>query len=156
MNLTNEGIILSIFASIVIIMAVLVFFFRKRFTKRRMCIIIASMFVVTVMVCGVALITLHSSFKREYLADLRIDLVENQGVIIIREWTFLQGGGADIYYENDGKEILIGETTADDGYCPFQKGQYTLDENDGKVIISWAFFNDAKKDWRMRTFILEP
>lgn len=78
------------------------------------------------------------SFDREYLDDIHIQVETRQAEIIIREWRFLLGSGAEVYYKEGRKEILLGNLSGgDNGYCPFKEGQYSVEFEDNKVIIEW-------------------
>lgn len=96
--------------------------------------------------CGVS--------AREYNEDIVVELEDRDGVLVIREWSFLMGSGAEVYYEYGWrKPILLGQTTgADDGYCPFEAGEYRIAQKGGVVDISWRS-NDAGK-WRSKSFVL--
>ena len=77
-------------------------------------------------------------FEREYYDDIVITLQDREGVLVIKEWEFLHGSGAEIYYRYKGqKPILLGKTVGgDDGYCPFKKGNYEIIQNADSVDIS--------------------
>jgi hypothetical protein len=63
--------------------------------------------------------------------------------LVVREWSFLLGGGGDVY-ERDGSTLrLIATTGADDGYSPFAAGNYTASEVGGVVTLEWAFASDV-------------
>lgn len=86
---------------------------------------------------------------RAYLADISLPLEDGSAEIIIKEWRFLLGSGAEIYYKQDGKLTLLGTTTGgDDGYCPFAAGKYTLEAEEDALIIRWHFDGDIWKDAR--------
>ena len=75
---------------------------------------------------------------RDYLDDLCIPLETHEGEIIIREWTFFLGSGAEIYYKVDGKEIMLGQLPGgDDGFCPFKAGLYSVTVDGNKFTIQW-------------------
>ena len=38
------------------------------------------------------------SFSREYLDDLYIDIPDTESQLLIKEWRFLLGSGAEVYY----------------------------------------------------------
>ena len=96
--------------------------------------------------------------EREYHADLVISLQDPLEQLVIKEWSFLQGSGAEVYYQKDGAEpVLLGKTTGgDDGFCPFQKGLYEITQDGGTVTVRWSFQpNDwDKTHWRSETFRL--
>ena len=94
---------------------------------------------------------------REYKDDIEYKLIENDGVLIIKEWTFMLGSGAEIYYKNGGKTTLLGNTTgADNGFCPFAEGMYEITESGNTVCVSWCFkpSDNDKSHWRTKTFEL--
>lgn len=110
------------------------------------------------MICLIILfIFVGCDFKREYYDDIHIQLETHQAEIIIKEWSFLLGSGAEVYYKDDDKEILLGKLLGgDDGFCPFKEGLYQLTQDDGTVTIKWCF-NPSDKDqtnWRSETFDL--
>ena len=74
--------------------------------------------------------------------------------IVLREWSWLSGSGAEVYYKEDGKEIKLGQTTGgDNGYCPIKNGMYRLSEDGDTVTIEWLF--RASGDlWQSKTFDL--
>ena len=76
--------------------------------------------------------------NREYYDDIVIELQDREGVLVIKEWEFLLGSGAEIYYRyKDQKTILLGKTVGgDDGYCPFKNGNYEITQNADSVDIS--------------------
>lgn len=99
-----------------------------------------------------------SENAREYFEEIRIPLQTKNGEIIIREWRFLLGSGAEIYYYNDGSTTLLGHCSGgDDGYCPFQDGRYTLDENGKEITVCWLFGTTAegKEIWHSQTFSID-
>lgn len=83
-----------------------------------------------------------NSFSREYLDDLYIDIPDTKSQLLIKEWRFLLGSGAEVYYipSAGAKAQLLGKTTGgDDGYCPFHDGKYSISYSEGVVTLSWAF-----------------
>lgn len=81
--------------------------------------------------------------NREYFDDIVIELQNREGVLIIKEWEFLHGSGAEIYYRYKGqKPILLGKTVGgDDGYCPFKNGNYEITQNADSIVISLSGFD---------------
>ena len=76
--------------------------------------------------------------KREYHDDIHIELETRQGELIIREWVYLLGSGSEVYYKEGKKEILLARLVGgDDGYCPFEDGQYSVTVDDDEVTIEW-------------------
>lgn len=96
------------------------------------------------------------SFEREYHEDICIEIEDGNADIVIKEWTFLLGSGAEVYYHCDNEMILLGKTTgADDGFCPFKEGLYDVEVEGDTVTVKWCF-DPAKKDadWRSASYTL--
>ena len=118
---------------------------------------IAKKWMIAVLGCALLL----SSFSgcasgREYCEDIRISLESDQAEIIIREWSFLLGSGAEVYYKNDTTEVLLGTLPGgDDGFCPFKEGQYAVTVQDNQVTIEWNRFPTGDREsWEKKTFEL--
>ena len=94
--------------------------------------------------------------EREYNDDIRIQLETQPAEIIIREWSYLLGSGAEVYYKDDDKEILLGDLLGgDDGFCPFKEGLYSVTVADGNVTIEWCRFpNNKELPWDKSSFEL--
>lgn len=96
--------------------------------------------------------------EREYHADLVIALQDPSEQLHIKEWSFLQGSGAEIYYQKDGAElVLLGRTTGgDDGFCPFQEGLYEVTQDGGALTVRWCFqpSDKDKSHWNSERFDL--
>lgn len=94
------------------------------------------------------------SSSREYKDDIVIELTDREGVLIIREWSFLMGSGAEVYYDYGWRSpILLGQTSgADDGYCPFEAGRYRVTQKEDAVELSWR--SNSAGVWRSQTFDL--
>lgn len=99
-----------------------------------------------------------NTFDREYIEDIVYELQDGAGVIIIKEWRFLLGSGAEVYYrEGEKKAVLLGKTTgADDGFCPFEAGMYEITPNERSICVSWCFdpSNNDRSCWRSKSFDL--
>ena len=94
-----------------------------------------------------------SMSSREYNEDIVVELADREGTLIIREWSFLMGSGAEVYYDYGWRSIRLGQTSgADDGYCPFEAGQYRVTQTEDTVKLSWKA-TDAGA-WRSQTFDL--
>lgn len=93
---------------------------------------------------------------RDYCEDINVRLEERDAELIIREWTFLLGSGAEIYYKTDDDEILLGQLAGgDDGFCPFKEGLYSVSVDEGELTIEWSKFpNGEKISWEKETFTL--
>lgn len=107
--------------------------------------------------CALGLVGCNSA-EREYYDDIIINLQDSSDKIIIKEWSYLQGSGAEVYYiKVDAEPILLGKTTGgDDGFCPFKEGLYEITQDGSSVTVKWSF-NPSDKDkanWRSKTFEL--
>ena len=93
---------------------------------------------------------------REFLADISVPLEDGSAEIVIKEWRWLSGSGAEIYYQKDDKLALLGKTTGgDDGYCPFEAGKYTLNVEENELVIRWSFRSSTPEDsWKEDRFAL--
>ena len=89
---------------------------------------------------------------REYKEDLIVELSTDEK-LIIKEWCFLLGSGAEIYYQRENqKSVFLGRTSGgDDGACPFSLGQYEIACDGNAVTIKWRFDTDT---WHSETFEL--
>lgn len=95
---------------------------------------------------------------REYYDDIHITLQDLSERIIIREWSFLLGSGAEVYFQKNGTDpVLLGKTTGgDDGFCPFKEGLYEVSQDGNSVTVKWCFdpSDNDKINWRSKTFEL--
>lgn len=96
--------------------------------------------------------------ERDYHEDVCVQLSDRNAEIVIREWEFLLGSGAEIYYRQNGKTTLLGQISARDGtYCPFQDGKYSIAVDGNTLLIKWAFrYSDPENEWREESFALPP
>ena len=113
---------------------------------------------IAVFCCLVVLIGVGCDFEREYYDDIHITLQDASEKLIIKEWSFLLGSGAEVYYQRgDDQPILLGKTNGgDDGFCPFKEGLYEIAQDGRLVRVKWCF-NSSDKDmsnWQSKTFEL--
>ncbi len=96
------------------------------------------------------------TMDREYLPDLTIDMETRDAQLVIREWSFLLGSGAEVYYRENGKYLHLGNCTgADDGYTPFAGGLYEIIEYSNAIHIRWFFTSGQDGQiWHEKTFSL--
>lgn len=114
---------------------------------------------IAVTVCLIILLVFGGcGSEREYYDDIYISLQDSSEKIIIKEWRYLQGSGAEVYYQkNDTDPVILGKTTGgDDGFCPFKEGLYEFSQDGNSVIVRWCFdpSNKDKTNWRSETFEL--
>ncbi len=97
-----------------------------------------------------------NSDAREFLPDITIPLESHSAEIVIKEWRWLMGSGAYIYYQQNGNQTLLGRTSGgDDGFCPFSFGEYSLAIDGSELIVRWAFRGGSSEDsWREDRFLL--
>ncbi len=92
--------------------------------------------------------------EREYHPDITLQLEKRDAELVVREWRYLMGSGADIYFRRAGEMVLLGSTTGgDDGYCPFAHGKYSVVENGDTVTVKWLF-QSASDTWKEIEFAL--
>jgi hypothetical protein len=92
--------------------------------------------------------------NREYYDDIHIQLETDEAEIVIKEWRFLLGSGAEVYYKSGEKEVLLGELLGgDDGFCPFKEGLYSVTVEDSKLIVEWCRFpTNQERPWEKKIF----
>ncbi len=89
--------------------------------------------------------------EKYYEPDLKIEIPNSEDFIVIKEWSFLLGGGSDIFFESkDGTQTQIGSTTTDDGYKPFKAGKYETTWGDNSVTFKYDF--GSGNYWKSVTF----
>ncbi len=95
---------------------------------------------------------------KEYKDDITYPLQDQNDVLIIKEWTYLLGSGADTYYKHgDDAPVFLGKTSGgDNGFCPFSEGLYDITEEDENVKILWCFkpSDSDRANWRSEYFQL--
>lgn len=96
--------------------------------------------------------------EREYYNDIYITLQDASEKLIIKEWSFLQGSGFEVYYQRSNDDpILLGKSIGgDDGFCPFKEGLYEITQDNRSVTVKWCFDPSDKdmSNWRSETFEL--
>lgn len=94
--------------------------------------------------------------EKEFLADVTVPLENSSAEIVIKEWRWLLGSGAEIYYQKNDTLTLLGETTGgDNGYCPFAAGKFTLNEEGNELVVRWSFRGTDPEDaWRENRFAI--
>ena len=83
----------------------------------------------------------HTVGEKEYLDDLYIDIPDTQYQLLIKEWRYLLGSGAEVYFvpsSGEQPQFLGNLTGGDDGFCPFQNGKYHMSYTEGVVCLSWS------------------
>lgn len=116
---------------------------------------------VMALLCALLLITACAcacgTSEREYNEDIVYELDDGSS-IIIKEWSYLLGSGAEIYFKKGNeKPVLIGNTTGgDDGFRPFEAGLFEITQDENALHISWCFApsDNDKSKWRSKTFEL--
>ncbi|MBR2020371.1 MAG: leucine-rich repeat domain-containing protein [Clostridia bacterium] len=91
----------------------------------------------------------------KYLDDIRVLIPDTQVMLIVREWSILLASGVEIYYlDENGNEILIPNTffASDDGYCPFNSGNFEIINNNDSTFSVRAGESSNKEAWTELTF----
>lgn len=116
---------------------------------------IVKRYILAAAVCLMILFTFSGcGSNRNYLDDIHIQLEKPESEII-REWTFLLGSGAEIYYKDAKKQIMLGQLSGgDDGYCAFKDGRYPVEVDGSKLTIKWCSVPSASIPWKEQTFEL--
>lgn len=153
----NNALTIVLGAAVIVLIALLIFLLWK---KAKLGIALKS----TITVLGLAVLVVAAivvigecSPKRDYYDDIRIPVEEYGGEIVIKEWSYLLGSGAEIYFKKDGgKEELLGKLSGgDNGYCPFEDGKYTANVENGVLTLEWCKFSgDKDKPWETNSFEL--
>lgn len=155
----NNNTIFAIIIGAVILLsgAALSLFFWKKSKMgglKKVIVIVAA--IILLIVAAAAVIDANAP-KKDYYDDIRIPAEEYGGEIVIKEWSYLLGSGADVYFKRDGgKEVLLGKLSGgDNGYCPFRDGKYTANIDNGVLTLEWCKFSDNKdKPWEKTSFEL--
>lgn len=134
---------------VAIVVAVVILLIKKSSISRK--ILITSGIVVAIIAVGcfaaAGISAINDFWSREYKEDISFYLETQQAEIVIREWTFLTGSGAEVYYRKDGKEVMMGQLSGgDDGFCPFEAGLYSINVDGDKLIIEWSYFPRGNYD----------
>ncbi|MGM9642833.1 MAG: hypothetical protein ACI3XI_06450 [Eubacteriales bacterium] len=118
---------------------------------RKQCVLFAVVLAIAICLGGCSF-----GLEKEYYDDIRVDVDALQAEIIIKEWRFLSGSGAEVYFKRDGKEVLLGKLSGgDDGYCSFKEGMYLVDVEDGTLTIERCLYpSDESKPWEKVSFEL--
>ncbi len=111
-------------------------------------------FALIVVCLSLLLILCSCGFDREYNEDIVIQSAEHDAEIVIKEWSFLLGSGAEIYYRVDTEETLLGKLQGgDNGFCPFKEGMYNVSFNGDEITVEWSkFANGDRASWETKTF----
>ena len=126
----------------------------NHYIKGGICIVITVVLILLI----IAFVYVGTFLFRHYHTPICIPLENRIGEIVIREWCWGLGSGAEISYRVGFIELELGRVTGgDDGYCPFEAGQYAVTVNGNEVTINWNFTSAANigKHWdRTETFVI--
>lgn len=155
----NNNTIFTIIIGAVILLsgAALSLFFWKKSKMGSFKKVIVIVVTIILLIFAAMVIIDACSPKRDYYDDIRIPAEEYGGEIVIKEWSYLLGSGADVYFKRDGgKEVLLGKLSGgDNGYCPFRDGKYTANIENGVLTLEWCKFSDNNdKPWEKKSFEL--
>ena len=73
---------------------------------RNILIVIGTVLITALIFISVLYICLLHSFSRDYLDDIEIVTPAGNYSLVVKEWGFLRGGGAEIYYKQDDNLVL--------------------------------------------------
>ncbi len=124
-----------------------------------MIIILKKAMLVSILVCSMMLFAFGGcGLEREYYDDIIISLESYNAEIVIKEWPFLLGSGAEVYYRTRDKDIFLGNLSgSDDGYCPFKAGKYSVTIGEDVLTIEWPKCLDSERDsWMKKSFDIVP
>ena len=94
---------------------------------------------------------------REYLEQICIPVSGRDGEIVICEWYKRDTHCcAEIYYRQGRTMTMLGRTYgAEDGYCPFADGKYSVTVDGDTVLVRWSFYRKGpEEEWSKETFTL--
>ena len=116
--------------------------FKNQYKKSRIIIITSLVLsVYLILAVGIHLLDVVMLFSRHYEPSFVISASpDNQSELVVREWSCLGGGGADVYirgtkWYNSWNKKEIGTASRDDGYQPFSHGTYYVEWESDKVSI---------------------
>ena len=94
---------------------------------------------------------------REWQEDLYLDIPQRQAQLIVREWGFLLGSGAELYYQEEGRPRvrLDGNLPGgDDGYQPFSRGEYQVEFTPDGCVLRWfvGITTGTDEGWMERAY----
>ena len=120
-------------------------------------IVIGAVLITALIFISVLFICLQHFFTRDYLDDIEIVAPAGDYSLVVKEWGFLLGGGAEIYYKKDDNLKLLGELHTDDVVHPFHLNMYTIQWGEGKITIHYysgtlAENAEDENTWRFKTF----
>ena len=85
--------------------------------------------------------------EREYFPEISVP-VEDDGEIVIKEWEYLSKCGVAFYYRKNGEMTKLGQTNGsnEEGFYPFSEGLYTVEIENGTVVVKWCYSRQNKDD----------
>ena len=89
--------------------------------------------------------------------DIVYPLQDPEEKLVIREWSYLTGSGAEIYFQRgEEKPILIGQTNGEENDTPFKDGAFEIIQNGRFIEVSWRFraSRPDRSHWRTNSFEL--
>lgn len=153
----NKTVLIILCSAVVLLIATLIFVFWKKCKMSALKKAIITAVCIIVLIAATLLVIDLSSPKREYYDDIFISAEEYGGEIVIKEWSYLLGSGAEVYFKKSGgKEVMLGKLSGgDNGYCPFKDGKYKAAIEDGTLTLEWSRYSSGgDKPWQTETFKL--
>ena len=128
---------------------------------RNILIVIGTVLITALIFISVLYICLLHSFFFYYLDDIEIVTPAGNYSLVVKEWGFLRGGGAEIYYKQDDNLVLLGELNTDDVVHPFHTNLYAIQWDEERITIryySGTLVENAEDEstWRFKTFEVPP
>jgi len=124
-------------------------------SNKKKCLIAVAVFLVLLVIVFFVLWIEYGTLKREYLPDIAIPLEE--GELVVREWGFLVGGGAEFYYRKEGKKKLqlLGQGSTCDLYHPFEEGSYTVMQQGNEIFVRYCYRPKDPEIWHELVLYLD-
>lgn len=133
----------------VILASVIILIIRIR-QKKRFCRMFIPIICALILMCTLPILAF---FAKDYKNPLCVEISDIDKTVVVEEWQWLLGSGADIYIKDGWRKMYLGDAGGgDDGYCPFEDGKYEISyqEKDNTITVRW--FNSF--DWEERVFEL--
>jgi hypothetical protein len=96
----------------------------------------------TAVFVGVPYAKFSMAFDRDYQPDIIVSSPDGRHELVVREWSFLMGGGVEIYIREPGRdewyqEQWIHSGVLDDGHPSFTMGQYRVQWESDRVTVCY-------------------
>lgn len=112
---------------------------------------------ITLVICALLCSCSNPLGERTYREDLYINIPDTDYQLLIKEWSYLLGSGSEVYFVDPSKKKpvhLENIPGGDDGYCPFNDGNYSISYSNGTVTLYWSMHGSIKEHTRNASFDL--